>query len=176
MLRSVVSNPSNSSCPLDEKSSFTTTSKRGGNPWTLWGLHWTPFALSPESPQNPDRLASFSGSKRFWGCRCGVQALGRGAVMLPDSFLKGDHFPRQQQCSPQLLKMALNTHQQPQQAQGTHDDAAIHVCWDCNARFTRPAHLKRHIISQHLSAASGMSPGREFSSWARKEAAEALGQ
>ena len=107
---------------------------------------------SPESPQNPGRLASFSGPNRFWGCRCGVQALGRGAVMLPDSFLKGDHFPRQQQYSPQLLKMALNTHQQSQQVQYTHDDAAIHVCWDCNARFTRLEHLKRHITSLHITA------------------------
>jgi len=50
--------------------------------------------------------------------------------------------------------MALNTAQQQlsQIAKERQDDAAIHVCWDCNARFTRLEHLKRHITSLHITA------------------------
>lgn len=40
------------------------------------------------------------------------------------------------------------------------EDTAIHVCWDCNARFTRLEHLKRHITSLHIT--SPKSHGCEY--------------
>ncbi|KAI9743674.1 MAG: hypothetical protein M1818_002990 [Claussenomyces sp. TS43310] len=54
---------------------------------------------------------------------------------------------QQQQQQPQPLQPQQPQQQQQQQQQ--HNDQAPHACPECNARFTRLEHLKRHITSLH---------------------------